>query len=112
MEKPLSGRTLEDFANAKGKYGRKVLSILGKNQKFISAMDSPVGEEFIKKLSVRVEKNRIMLDNMDIDNSKYKFSEARAKYNEAFEILESFLDILDNQEQLLKEVTNGRYHRS
>ena len=104
MEKDLSGRTLEDFALANGKRGRKVLSILGENQPLILALSTPTGEEFIKRLASRAEKNRIIFDNMDIDNSKEKFAEARARYNESFEILQMFLDVVENQEQLLNQI--------
>lgn len=98
----VTSKTLEDYALRHGVKGRRILSILGKNQQFINAMSSPVGQEFTKRLIIRAERNRIIYDKMDIDSSGLKFAEARAAFNESFDILQEFLTVLENQEELLK----------
>lgn len=100
----VTSKTLEDYALRHGVKGRRILSILGKNQQFINAMNSPIGQEFLKRLITRVERNRIIYDKMDIDLSEKKFVEARSRYNEAEEILFEFLDVMDSQEKLLREL--------
>ena len=100
----VTSKTLEDYALRHGIKGRRILSILGKNQQFLNAMSSPVGQEFLKRLIARSERNRILYDNMDIDSSGLKFAEIRARYNESFDILQEFLVVCENQEELLKQL--------
>ena len=92
------------FAEKNGIRGRRLLSILGKNQQFINALNTPVGIEFLKFLTSRAENNRIVYDTMDIDLSNAKFIEARARYNESMDLLYSFLNIFDNYEKQLNEL--------
>lgn len=94
----------ESYARKNPGRGPKVLSIMGKNQQFINAMSTPIGLEFMRRLIARTEDNRNALDNMDIDQSDKKFAEARARYNESFTIMQMFLEVLDMQEKLYKEV--------
>lgn len=95
---------LEQYAKRYGIKGERTLSILGKNQQFVNAINSPAGIEFMRYLIPRIESLRINFDTMDIDSSNAKFIEARAKYNEAQDILFALLNILDNQERLLSVV--------
>ncbi len=95
---------LENYARRYGVRGERTLSILGKNQQFVNALNSPVGIEFIRYLVPRIETLRIVFDTMDIDSSSAKFIEARARYNEAQDTLFALLGVLDNQERLLSVV--------
>lgn len=103
----MNQKEILEYAEKNGVRGRRLLSILGKNQQFINAVNTPVGVEFLKVLTVRAENNRIVFDKMDIDSSSAKFIEARAKYNEAQELLFSFLDIFDHYEKQLAELKNN-----
>lgn len=78
-----------------------MLSDAGKRQQLINAMDSPVGQEFIKRLMARIERNRTNYDSKDINSSALQFAEARAKYSESFDLLQEFLSVVENQEKVL-----------
>ena len=88
--------------------GRRTLSVLGKNQQFINAMNSPVGKEFLIRLIPRVEKHRLIFQKMDIDSSDAKFIEARAKLNESEDLLYEFLNVVEKQEEILKKVYDSQ----
>lgn len=103
----INSETLMKYAEKYGIKGRRTLSILGKNQQLINAMSSQIGIEFLRWLISRVESNRIKYDKMDIDSSNAKFIEARARYNEAEELLFGFLDVLDTHESLLNQIKEG-----
>ena len=104
MDRELTADLLLKYAEKYGIKGRRVLSILGKNQQFINAINSPIGVEFIRWLTVRMENNRIIFDKMDIDSSSAKFIETRARYNESEEILYGLLGVFENHEKLLNQV--------
>jgi len=104
VDRELTADLLLKYAEKYGVKGRRVLSVLGKNQQFINAMTSPVGVEFVRWLTIRMENNRIVFDKMDIDSSSAKFIEARAKYNESEEILYGLLGVFENHEKLLNQV--------
>lgn len=104
MVENLSHEALIKYAEKYGIKGRRTLSILGKSQQLVNAINSPVGLEFIRVLIGRAEQNRIAYDNLDIDSSNLKFAESRARHKESEAILFSFLDVLDNHEQLLNQV--------
>lgn len=98
---------LLEYAKRNGVRGKRLLTILGKNQQFINAINTPVGVEFLKFLTARAESNRIIFDKMDIDSSSSKFIEARAKYNESQDLLFSFLEIFENHNKQLEELNAG-----
>jgi hypothetical protein len=100
MEKSIGVTELEKLQTTAR--GRRTLSMLGRNQQFINAMNSPVGKEFLRRLVDRVEKHRVAFQKMDIDLSQNKFLEARAKLNESEELLYEFLDVVENQEKILR----------
>lgn len=104
MTTGLTSEMLERYADKNGIRGRRVLSVLGKNQQLLNAMQSQVGIEFLRYLIARAETNRIAYDNMDIDLSDRKFVEARAKYKESEELIFAFLDVLDAHEKMLKDI--------
>ena len=103
-ETPFTSEQLLKYAERYGVRARRTLSILGKNQQLVNALNSPVGIEFLRVLIARMENNRINYDTLDIDSSNAKFIEARAKYKESESILFSFLDIFENQNVLTKQV--------
>lgn len=100
----LSRESLLKYAEKYGIKGRRILSILGKSQQLVNAINSPVGLEFLRVLTARTESNRVQYDNLDIDSSNLKFAEARAKYKESESILFALLDVLENHDALLGQV--------
>lgn len=100
----LSRESLLKYAEKYGIKGRRTLSILGKSQQLVNAINSPVGLEFLRVLTARTESNRVQYDNLDIDSSNLKFAEARAKYKESESILFALLDVLENHDALLGQV--------
>jgi len=99
--------TVEEFENYRkreGVRGRRTLEMWSKNQQFINACESPIGKEFIRRFVMRIENNRITFQKMDINKSKDEFNEARAKLNESEDILYDFLNVMENQEKILKEI--------
>ncbi len=99
--------TREDLLKYAEKYsikGRRVLSILGKSHQLLNALKHPVGIEFLRILTARMESNRVQYDNMDIDASDLKFAEARAKYKESEAILFAFFDAMENHDALLEQI--------
>lgn len=104
MNEPLTRESLLKYAERYGIKGRRTLSILGKSQQITNALNSPVGIEFLRVLVARMEANRIYYDSLEIDNTKAKFIEARAKYKESETILFNFLDVLENHDILMKQV--------
>lgn len=104
MTTNLSSETLLAYAERYGIKGRRTLSILGKNQQFINAMNSPVGIEFLRYLIEKVDTNRVAFQKADIDLSDRKFIEIRARLNESEDLLYGFLTLLDNHEKMLNQI--------
>lgn len=100
----LTHEALLKYAEKYGIKGRRVLSILGKSQQLVNAMNNPIGQEFLRVLTRRAEDNRILYDNLDIDSSNAKFIESRAKYKESEAMLFAFLEIFENHNTLLNQV--------
>lgn len=98
---------LLQFVERNGIKGKRMLSILGKNQQFINAMNHPIGIEFLKVLIARMEDRRSTYDHMDVDASNAKFIEAKARYNECENLVFGFLDLIENHEKLLVEIKDG-----
>lgn len=103
-----------DYERYVGKYGKRAsqkLSVAGKNQQLINAMNTPVGKEFLRILATRLEENRDRYEKLDVDVSNNKFIEAKSRLNESEDVMRIFLKVLDDQERLyseiIKEASNG-----
>ncbi len=102
------GKTVEQYIRTHGVRANRVLSVLGKNEQLINALQTPLGQELLKDVLELAEASLHKLLNIEIDASKQKFTEARCEYKSAIKLIERFLSKLNLQTELLDKVKNNK----
>lgn len=102
MESNVSHNEMEEFLKKGGKRAAQVLSILGKQQQFLKALSTPIGQELLRDILEMMEERLEKIVKEDADEG------IRAEYRVLRTLAGKWRDRVNSYYDGLKKVKGGK----
>lgn len=89
---------IDNFIKKNGKHADKILTILGKDTKFVNALNTPVGEELLKDMLAMMEDRLTKIVNEESTEAD------RAEYRVLKELSRKWIDRINRRNDILEAI--------